>query len=47
MDLYGFFTLDHVKAYPMPAVLSTLLNLAMAAVGYVSYLLALETNWRG
>ena len=37
MDLYGFFTLAPVKAYPLPAVLSTVLNLGMAALVYVSY----------
>ena len=37
MDLYSFYTLDPVSAYPVPAVLSTLLNLIMAAVGYGLY----------
>ena len=37
MDLYGFFTLAPLKAYPLPAVLSTLLNLGMAAAGYATY----------
>ena len=37
MDLYGFFTLAPVKAHPLPAVLSTLLNLGMAAAGYATY----------
>ena len=37
MDLYGFFTLAHVKAHPLPAVLSTVLNVGMAALAYVSY----------
>ena len=37
MDLYGFFTLAPVNAYPLPAVLSTILNLGMAALAYVSY----------
>ena len=38
MDLYGFFSLAPVKAYPLPAVLSTVLNLGMAALAYTSYL---------
>ena len=37
MDLYGFFTLAPLKAYPLPVVLSTLLNLGMAAAGYATY----------
>ena len=37
MDLYGFFTLAPVKAYPLPAILSTVLNLGLAAFGYASY----------
>ena len=37
MDLYGFYTLDRVSAYPMPAVLSTLLNVALAVAAYLFY----------
>jgi len=37
MDLYGFYTMDRVAAYPMPAVLSTLLNIALAVAAYLFY----------
>ena len=37
MDLYGFYTLKPVSTQPLPLVLSTLLNLAMAAAGYACY----------
>ena len=37
MDLYGFFTLAPVKSFPLPAVLSTVLNVGMAALAYVFY----------
>ena len=37
MDLYGFYTLDMVSTIPLPLVLSTLLNLAMATGGYLCY----------
>ena len=37
MDLYGFYTLDPVATFPLPLVLSTLLNLGMAAAGYACY----------
>ncbi len=37
MDLYGFYTLDPVSAYPLPLVLSTLLNLGLALAGYALY----------
>ena len=37
MDLYGFFTLAPVSAYPLPLVLSTLLSSGMAVAGYGFY----------
>ena len=37
MDLYGFFTLAPVSAYPLPLVLSTLLSSGMAVAGYGLY----------
>ena len=37
MDLYGFFTLEPVSAYPLPLVLSTLLSSGMAVAGYGLY----------
>ena len=37
MDLYGFFTLEPVSAYPLPVVLSTLLTSGMAIAGYGLY----------
>ena len=37
MDQYSFYTLEPVSAFPMPAVLSTLLNLIMAALGFALY----------
>ncbi len=37
MDLYGFFTLSVVSARPLPALLSTLLNLCMATAGFTFY----------
>ena len=37
MDMYGFFTLEPVSAYPLPAVMSTLLSCLMAIVAYILY----------
>ena len=37
MDLYGFFTLEPVSAYPLPLVLSTLLSSGLAVAGYGLY----------
>lgn len=37
MDLYSLYTLGPVSAYPLPAVLSTLLSLIMAALGFALY----------
>ena len=50
MDLYGFFTLAPVSAYPLPLVLSTLLSSGMAVAGYGFLPVALATtgvvHWR-
>ena len=37
MDLYGFYTLEPVAAFPLPLALSTLLNVSMAGAGYACY----------
>ena len=37
MDLYGFYTLDPVSAYPLPLVLCTGLNVLLAIAGYALY----------
>ena len=37
MDLYGFYTIDAVAAFAPPALLSTLLNVVIACVGYACY----------
>ena len=37
MDQYSFYSLEPLSAHPMPAVLSALLNLIMAALGFGLY----------
>ena len=37
MDLYGFYTVGPVAAYPLPLVLSTLLSSGLAVAGYGCY----------
>ena len=37
MDLYGFFTLDPLAERPLPAVLATVLNVALAFAGFACY----------
>ena len=37
MDLYGFYTVGPVAAYPLPLVLSTLLSSGLAVAGYSCY----------
>lgn len=46
MDMYGFYTLEPVSAYPLPLVLSTLLSCVMAVAAYVLYRwLCLRRAW--
>ena len=46
MDMYGFYTLEPLSAYPLPLVLSTLLSCVMAVAAYLLYRwLCLRRAW--